>query len=88
MNTTSIILLVILIVVIVKARRGELGEFGRWKHRDDDTQQRELRDPRREAELEREIRELHERIKVLERIATEDRSARDLSDEIDRLRDR
>lgn len=42
----------------------------------------------REAELEREVKELRERIKVLERIATDDRGTRLLSDEIEKLRDK
>lgn len=44
--------------------------------------------PRREEELRREIADLHERLKVLERIATDDREAKRLSAEIDELRDR
>jgi cell division protein ZapA (FtsZ GTPase activity inhibitor) len=35
----------------------------------------------------REVEQLRERVKVLERIATEDRETRQLSAEIDRLRD-
>jgi len=41
----------------------------------------------REKELEREVEELRERIKVLERIATDGRDTRLLSDEIEKLRD-
>jgi type VI protein secretion system component VasK len=41
----------------------------------------------REAELEREVTELRERVKVLERIATDGRDTRLLSDEIEKLRD-
>ena len=43
--------------------------------------------PQREAELQEEIAQLHERIRVLERIATDDREAKRLSNEIDQLRD-
>jgi hypothetical protein len=42
----------------------------------------------REAEMERELVELRERVKVLERIATDGRSSRSLADEIESLRDR
>ena len=42
----------------------------------------------REAELEREVQELRERVKVLERIATDGRDTRLLSDEIEKLRDK
>lgn len=41
----------------------------------------------REAELERELAELRERVKVLERIATDGTDTRALAAEIDRLRD-
>jgi hypothetical protein len=44
-------------------------------------------DSSREAELEREVEELRERVKVLERIATDGRDTRLLSDEIEKLRD-
>jgi hypothetical protein len=43
--------------------------------------------PRDDAELDRELERLRERVKVLERIATEDRETKALSAEIDRLRD-
>ena len=42
----------------------------------------------REIELEKEVRELRDRVKVLERIATDGRSARSLADEIESLRDK
>ena len=45
-------------------------------------------DKGREAELEQEVEELRERIHVLERIATDDRAPRQLSDEIEKLRDK
>ncbi len=40
----------------------------------------------REVELQHEVEELRERIHVLERIATEDRTSRDLAAEIESLR--
>ena len=43
-------------------------------------------DKQREAALQREVEELRERVKVLERIATEDRETHRLSAEIDALR--
>jgi len=42
---------------------------------------------REDAVLKREVEELRERVKVLERIATEDRETRRLAAEIDRLRE-
>jgi hypothetical protein len=44
--------------------------------------------PRDNPALQRELEELRERVKVLERIATEDRETKLLSAEIERLRDR
>ena len=41
----------------------------------------------REEELQREVDELRERVKVLERIATEDRHSRSIAAEIESLRD-
>ncbi|KRA84143.1 hypothetical protein [Altererythrobacter sp. Root672] len=43
---------------------------------------------REDAELKREVLELRERVKVLERIATEDRETKRLSAEIDSLREK
>ena len=42
---------------------------------------------RENTELKREVEELRERVKVLERIATDGRETRLLSDEIEKLRD-
>ncbi|HLT02420.1 MAG TPA: hypothetical protein VK001_09580 [Geminicoccaceae bacterium] len=44
--------------------------------------------PPTNPELEREVEELRERVKVLERIATEDRETRRLSAEIESLREK
>ena len=44
--------------------------------------------PQTDSELQREVETLRERIKVLERIATDGRSTRALADEIESLRDR
>ena len=43
---------------------------------------------RENTELKREVEELRERVKVLERIATDGRDTRLLSDEIEKLRDK
>lgn len=45
-------------------------------------------DEARERELQREVEDLRERIKVLERIATDTNDTRALSAEIERLRDK
>lgn len=44
--------------------------------------------PPRELELERELAELKDRLKVLERIATDDRQSRSIAAEIESLRDK
>lgn len=44
--------------------------------------------PVRDEQLHREVEELRERVKVLERIATEDRETKRLSAEIESLRDK
>lgn len=43
---------------------------------------------KREAELKNEIEDLRERIKVLERIATDDRDSKRIAHEIEQLRDK
>jgi hypothetical protein len=55
---------------------------------EDDNDKIQRIDRRRETELEREVKELRERVKVLERIATDSRDTHLLSDEIDKLRDK
>lgn len=52
-----------------------------------DQQGNPIGNPEREAELQRELDELRERVKVLERIAIDGREAKRLSAEIDNLRD-
>lgn len=42
--------------------------------------------PQADPALRREVEELRERVRVLERIITDERKSRDLSDEIERLR--
>ena len=55
-------------------------------YEDEDGQIKRFDGPREKA-LEREVEELRERVKVLERIATDGRETRLLSDEIEKLRD-
>lgn len=64
---------------------GPLFRFGR--HRQPDSNQ-ELRSSKHETELEKEVDALRERVKVLERIATDGRPTRALADEIESLRDK
>jgi hypothetical protein len=78
---------IVVIVAIIT-----LGELFKAKHRarhgiTTDAMGNEQPLPRDDAALKREIEELRERVKVLERIATEDRDIKRLSAEIDSLRD-
>ncbi len=54
---------------------------------DEDGNPVRLRDRDRETEMQRELAELRERVRVLERIATDDTPGRRLSDQIERLRE-
>lgn len=64
---------------------GPLLRFGRRRCAED---RAEHRSSARECELEKEVDALRERVKVLERIATDSRPTRALADEIESLRDK
>lgn len=96
MNFWEAIVLIVIITSVAKvfqaglysrsgrARRVTIDDKGKQtiiEHADRDADA-EIRNQRLQGEVE----ELRERIKVLERIATEDRKARDLADEIESLR--
>lgn len=86
MNLWEFILLISVAGMIYSAWRSKhLAKIGAYE--DDDGKIHQL-DKGREAELEREVQELRERVKVLERIATDGRETRLLSDEIEKLRDK
>jgi len=78
MSFGTAIVLIVLIGAIASVLRSR--HASRIEHR-------EASDPRREAELQREVTELRERVRVLERIATDDTGGCRLSAEIERLRD-
>lgn len=86
MNLWEFILVISIAGMIYSAWRSKhLARLGAYQ--DDEGKIHKL-DSGREAELEREIQGLRERVKVLERIATDGRDTRLLSDEIDKLRDK
>jgi hypothetical protein len=86
MNLWEFILLISVAGMIYSAWRSKhLVQHGAYV--DEDGKVQKL-DSGREAELEREVTELRERVKVLERIATDGREERLLSDEIEKLRDK
>jgi hypothetical protein len=62
--------------------------FRRGRHENEAPQSDTALPSPRENELQKEVESLRERIHVLERIATDGRSTRALSDEIESLRDR
>lgn len=86
MNLWEFILLISVAGMIYSAWRSKhLARHGAFVDEDGKVQ---TLDKGREAELEREVQELRERVKVLERIATDGRETRLLSDEIEKLRDK
>ncbi len=85
----------VVLIVMISAIAGVMRSRGRARH--DGSQNNNGSDRSavsgREHELQREVVDLRERIKVLERIATdanssEGRDTRAIADEIDRLRDK
>ncbi|AKH41082.1 hypothetical protein FHS61_001606 [Altererythrobacter atlanticus] len=86
MSFWTFIFLIVIAGILYKAwRTRQLSEHGMYE--DENGTPRQFGNRQREAELEREVEELRERIQVLERIATDNRGAKRLSDEIDKLRD-
>jgi hypothetical protein len=81
---TIVIVVAILAFVWLRSTRGRDGMADRFvnsRRRD-----RGVISDGREGELEAEIAELHKRIAVLERIATDERKSRDIAAEIEALR--
>lgn len=91
MNTTALILLIVAIVMIARHKRDRRYLEHRLSQREDlRGVEHSLPDT---TGLEREVEELRDRVRVLERIVTEANSAearesRRISDEIEALRDR
>ncbi|WP_336987127.1 hypothetical protein [Altererythrobacter aquiaggeris] len=82
MNWATALVIIVAIWGVVQAYRARSGIVS-----DKEGNQSAL--PRgNEEELEREVVELRERIKVLERIATSDRESRQIASEIENLRDK
>jgi hypothetical protein len=85
MNLPELIMLIgLAIMVYVLLRARHFSSMSSGAREADDAAHRSGR----EADLEREVEELRERVKVLERIATDGRETRLLSDEIEKLRDK
>lgn len=80
-----IFLCVVAAMVYDLMRKKQLAQRGHWEDRSGTIQPL---DAPRDAELEREVQNLRERVKVLERIATDSNGPARLSDEIERLRDK
>jgi hypothetical protein len=74
----------------LKSQRIRAGGFGRKdRHIGEAIAQQFIPpNPSREAELQKEVEDLRERIHVLERIATDGRGTRALADEIESLREK
>jgi hypothetical protein len=82
---TIVIVVAILAFVWLRSTRGRDGMADRFIN--NRRSSRPLMSDSRENELEAEIVELHKRIAVLERIATDERKSRDIAAEIEALRD-
>ncbi len=83
MNWATAIVIIVLIMMVggyLRNRHGADRHPGQW-------QGGENYKSAREEELEAELEELRERVKVLERIATDENDTKRLSAEIDKLRD-
>jgi hypothetical protein len=86
MNMWEFILIISVAGMIYSAWRSKhLAKLGAYQ---DDNGKIHKLDAGREAELEREVQELRERVKVLERITVDGRETHLLSDEIEKLRDK
>lgn len=80
---TFVFLVVIAGMIYSGWRSKHLAQIGAYE---EDGQVKRFDNPR-EKELAREVEELRERVKVLERIAIDGRDTKRLADEIDKLRD-
>ena len=86
MNLWEFILIISVAGMIYSAWRSKhLAKMGAYE---DEKGKIQRIDTGREAELEREVTELRERVKVLERITVDGRETHQLSDEIEKLRDK
>lgn len=86
MSFWSAIVIIVAIVAFVNLRMARYRAYGS-RHAQPgliDVTQPSLR----ESELQREVEDLRERVKVLERIATDDRHSRTIAAEIENLRDK
>lgn len=92
MGTALVVIAGIGALYSLKSQRSAAGAGFRRKHRRDDAaadiDPRALLTSPREAELEKEVDALRERVHVLERIATDGRGTRALADEIESLREK
>ncbi|RKF23043.1 hypothetical protein D6851_00590 [Altericroceibacterium spongiae] len=82
-NAVIIIVAIVAIARIIRYRQDRNGP--RHSSEEEDGHYRLTSSVR---EMEDELSDLRERVRVLERIATEDRSSRELSDEINKLREK
>lgn len=93
MNWAEAVIVIVIVTAIARTLRTAIITRGNarhvvFDHKGNPTEMRSMADgpSAEEAALRREVEELRERVKVLERIATEDRQSRNLADEIEKLR--
>ncbi|WP_230291588.1 hypothetical protein [Croceicoccus sp. Ery5] len=88
MSWVTAIVLIVLIVSITQVIRSRHNAQAGFGTDEDGNPVARQRDEAEEARLRAEIAELKERVKVLERIATDERQKLGLAEEIELLRDR
>ena len=84
MSFWSAIVVIVLIVSITQVMKSKHNARAGYATDDEGNP---VGNPRRELELQREVEELRERVKVLERIATDGGDTKRLAQEIEKLRD-
>lgn len=86
MNFWTAIVIIVIVSAIARVLRAR--HYAQHGIMEDRLGRRVLSEPQRDAELQREVDELRQRITVLERIVTDGRQTHDLAREIESLRDK
>ncbi|MEW4449814.1 hypothetical protein [Qipengyuania sp. JC766] len=90
MNSVWTVVLIVAIVMIIYERHRtvkQLREGEQLRDRERETDTAKALDARQDPEVQRELDELRDRVKVLERITVDGREAKAIADEIEALRD-
>lgn len=88
LGTALVVIAAIIAWAVIRVARIRAGDTGRIKHRRSRHDSIEATGPSpRELELQSEVEQLRDRVKVLERIATDEHKPQRLAAEIESLRD-